>query len=317
MIRTAGVAACLATLIVIGWVADNYVLRLATTVGMYAALALSWNIIGGFAGYPSFSTAAFCGLGAYAGGIAQSAGVPVALAWPAGALVAALFAAILGGAILHLRGHYFAIASLVTADVLREVTNAWTGLTGGGMGLSLPLIGGSPDVQARFYFAAMSAAALFALLTAWWVEQSRLGVALRCIAQNEDAAQVIGVDTRTAKVTAFVLSSVFAGLTGAIYASWVTYIDPSDVYDVLLSVKPIIMALIGGVGTLMGPLIGAVTYLALEELLWRNVLEFHAGLLGLVVVGLVLFLPRGLAGLRGRGLARWLFLKRERLRSPG
>jgi branched-chain amino acid transport system permease protein len=82
-------------------------------------------------------------------------------------------------------------------------------------------------------------------------------------------------------------------------------------------VKPIIMALIGGVGTLMGPLIGAVTYLALEELLWRNVLEFHAGLLGLVVVGLVLFLPRGLAGLRGRGLARWLFLKRERLRSPG
>jgi branched-chain amino acid transport system permease protein len=131
-------------------------------------------------------------------------------------------------------------------------------------------------------------------------------VAVRCIEQNEDAAQVIGVDTRACKVAVFTLSGLLAGATGAVYASWVTYIDPTDVYDIMLSVKPIVMALIGGVGTLMGPLFGAVVFLGLEELLWRNVLEFHAGLLGLLVVALVLFLPGGLRDFKRAGLLRWL-----------
>lgn len=279
--------------------ADNYVLRLATTVGLYSALALSWNLIGGYAGYPSFSTAAFFGLGAYTAGVLQNAGLPFALAWPAAAVASGLFAALLGSAILHLRGHYFAIASLVVADVLREVTNAWTNVTGGGMGLNLPLLSlGGVDGQARFYFSAMLLVAVLAAIATAWVDRSKLGVALRCIEQNEDAAQVIGVDTRAAKVSAFTLSGIIAGATGAVYASWVTYIDPTDVYDVLLSVKPILMSLIGGVGTVTGPIIGALAFLALEELLWRNILEFHAGLLGLLVVALILFLPNGLRALR-------------------
>lgn len=295
----AGLAlAALACAALLGF-ADNYILRLATTVGLYSALALSWNLIGGYAGYPSFSTAAFFGLGAYTAGVLQNAGLPFALAWPAAAVAAGLFAALLGSAILHLRGHYFAIASLVVADVLREVTNAWTDVTGGGMGLNLPLLSlGGVDGQARFYFSAMLLVALLAALATAWVDRSRLGVALRCIEQNEDAAQVIGVDTRAAKVSAFTLSGLIAGATGAVYASWVTYIDPTDVYDVLLSVKPILMSLIGGVGTVTGPIIGALAFLALEELLWRNILEFHAGLLGLLVVALILFLPNGLRALR-------------------
>ncbi|HUH61197.1 MAG TPA: branched-chain amino acid ABC transporter permease [Candidimonas sp.] len=278
--------------------ADNYVLRLATTVGMYAALAWAWNLIGGYAGYPSFATAAFFGLGAYAAGILQTV-LPFALAWPLAGLVVAIFAGLLGGAILHLRGHYFAIASLVIADVLREVTNTWTDLTGGGMGLNLSLLDlGGVDGQSRFYFLAMLAMAALALLISWLVSRSRLGVALQCIEQNEDAAQVIGIDTRACKIAVFMLSGLLAGATGAVYASWVTYIDPTDVYDISLSVKPIVMALIGGVGTLMGPLIGALVFLGLEELFWRNVLEFHAGLLGLLVVVLVIFLPGGVRDLR-------------------
>ncbi len=278
--------------------ADNYVLRLATTVAMYASLAWAWNLIGGYAGYPSFATAAFFGLGAYSGGILQGA-LPFALAWPLAGLIVAIFAGLLGGAILHLRGHYFAIASLVMGDVLREVTNAWTDLTGGGMGLNLPLLDlGGVNQQARFYFLAMFSMAALALLIAWLVSRSRLGVALQCIEQNEDAAQVIGIDTRASKVAVFTLSGLLAGATGAVYASWVTYIDPTDVFDISLSVKPIIMALIGGVGTLMGPLIGALLFLGLEELFWRNVLEFHAGLLGLLVVALVIFLPGGVRDLK-------------------
>ncbi len=285
---------------------DNYVLRLATTVAMYVALATAWNMIGGMTGYPSFATAAFFGLGAYVGGIALLHGVPLLVAWTGAGIVTAAFALMLGLAILHLRGHYFAIGSLVVADVLREVTNSWTSLTGGGMGLNVPLVGGSAAEQAQLFLVAMFAVAVFAVLAAVWIDRARLGVALRCIEQNEDAAQVIGIDTRRAKVAVFALSSLFIGCAGAIYASWVTYIDPTDVYDVSLSVKPIIMALLGGVGTVAGPVIGAFVFLALEELIWRNSLEFHAGILGLLVVALVLFLPGGLRDLRGRGLWLWI-----------
>ena len=224
------------------------------------------------------------------------------LAWLAAGAVTALFATLLGLAILHLRGHYFAIGSLVVADVLREVTNSWTALTGGGMGLNVPLLGGSPNHQAQLFLVAMSVVAVAALLASIAIDRARLGVALRCIEQNEDAAQVIGIDTRRAKVIGFALSSLFIGIAGAIYASWTSYIDPSDVYDLSLSVKPIIMALLGGVGTVAGPVIGAFVFLGLEELIWRNSLEFHAGFLGLLVVALVLFLPRGLGALRGVGL---------------
>jgi branched-chain amino acid transport system permease protein len=291
--------------------ADNYVIRLATTFGMYATLALSWNIIGGFAGYPSFATAAFFGLGAYVTAVAQSYDVPLLPAAALAGIVSAAFAGLLGTAILHLRGRYFAIASLVIAEVLREVTNSWTDVTGGGMGINLPLVSGSTDEQARFYLIAMLTLAALAFAATVWLDRSRLGVALRCIAQNEDAAQIIGVDTRRAKTLGFILSSLFVGVVGGLYASWVNYIDPTDVYDGALSVKPILMALLGGVGTVFGPIIGAFTFLALEELLWRNLLEFHAGILGLLVVLLVIFLPGGINEIRGRGLTRFLSRRRQ------
>jgi branched-chain amino acid transport system permease protein len=281
---------------------DNYILRLAATVAMYVTLAVAWNIVGGFTGYPSFATAAFFGLGAYASGVAQANGVPLAAAWIGAGVLTAGFAIALGLCILHLRGHYFAIGSLVVADVLREVTNSWTSLTGGGMGLNLPMVSGSSEFQAQFFLLAFFAVAVLTVLTAIWIDRARLGVALRCIEQNEDAAQVIGIDTRLAKVAAFAISSLFIGVVGAIYASWVTYIDATDVYDISLSVKPIIMALLGGVGTIAGPIVGAFAFLALEELIWRNSLEFHAGILGLLVVALVLFLPGGLQELRAYGL---------------
>lgn len=313
--RIAILALLVAVLVALLAFGDNYVLRLATTVAMYVTLAVAWNIVGGFTGYPSFATAAFFGLGAYVGGIALTKGVPLAAAWIGAGIVTALFATLLGLAILHLRGHYFAIGSLVVADVLREVTNSWTSLTGGGMGLNVPLVGGSSSSQAQFFLLSMSAVAVAVILATIWIARSRLGVALRCIEQNEDAAQVIGIDTRRAKVAAFAISSFFIGIVGAIYASWVTYIDPTDVYDVSLSVKPIIMALLGGVGTIAGPVIGAFAFLALEELIWRNSLEFHAGILGLLVVALVLFLPGGLRELRGRGV--WLWLRNLILRRRG
>ena len=293
-----------AVFILLPWTADNYVLRLTTFMLMYSALALSWNFIGGFAGYPSFATAAFFGLGAYAGGVLQSKGVPMVLAWLLAGLIVTVFAAAVGRAILHLRGHYFAIGSLVIADVVREIINGATNLTGGGMGLNLPVLKLDVTTQAQLFYAAMLVIAAAALLTAWWLNRSRLGFGLRCIQQNEDAAIRMGLNTTRYKTAAFALSSVYVGLVGAVYASWVSYIDPAEAFDVLISVKPIIMVLLGGAGTVLGPIYGAFVFLIFDELVWRSFLDVHLGVLGLIVVLLILFLPKGLLGTEFPRLSR-------------
>ncbi|HEY8555334.1 MAG TPA: branched-chain amino acid ABC transporter permease [Burkholderiales bacterium] len=301
MKRIALTAAGIAVLAALPVLGDNYLLRLGTMFGMYAVLALSWNIIGGFAGYPSFATAAFFGLGAYTGALLQNAGVPMPLAWAAACLAAALFAAVLGIAILHLKGHYFAIASLVVGEVLLEIATSWTDLTGGGTGLNLPIIRISVDAQARLFFWSMLTLGVLTLALTWAVASSRLGFGLQCIRQNEDAAAMVGINTTLYKVIAFTLSALFVGGAGAMYASWVFYIEPPDVFHVLTSVKPIVMALLGGAGTVFGPVLGAAVFLVTEELVWRNFLDIHAAVLGLIIVVLIFFLPRGILGLvRGR-----------------
>ena len=225
-------AALLAPLVGLAFVADNYLLRLATTVMMYSVLALSWNVIGGFAGYPSFATAAFFGLGAYTAGVLQHAGVAMPVAWLAAGALTLAFAAGLGAAILHLRGHYFAIASLVVADVLREVINSATAITGGGMGLNIAVFTTDMVLFTRVFYFAMLAVAVATVIAGLLIERSKLGFGLRCIEQNEDAAAILGVDTARYKVVAFAFSGVFVGIAGAIYGSWVSYIDPHDAFDV-------------------------------------------------------------------------------------
>jgi branched-chain amino acid transport system permease protein len=297
MIRFVAVAAVIAAVAALPVLGDNYLLRLGTMLSMYAVMALSWNVIGGYAGYPSFATAAFFGLGAYAGAILQGNGVPMPLAWAAACLAAGLFAAVLGSLILHLKGHYFAIASLVVAEVLLEITNSWTSLTGGGMGLNLPVLRIPVDAQARLFFWSMLALAVLTLVMNWLVSSSRLGFGLRCIRQNEDASSMVGVNTTLYKVMAFALSAFFVGGAGAIYASWVFYIEPPDVFGVLLSVKPIVIALLGGAGTVIGPAVGAVIFLVMEEVVWRNFLSLHAAILGVIIVLLIFFMPFGVVGL--------------------
>ena len=120
---------------------NNYFVQQATFVAMYCAMALSWNIIGGYAGYPSFATAAFVGLGSYAGALLQNAGVPMVLAWVGATLLTAVFAAMLGYGLLRMKGHYFAVGSISIVEVLRLVASSWSGLTGGGEGLNLPIFG--------------------------------------------------------------------------------------------------------------------------------------------------------------------------------
>lgn len=277
--------------------ADNYMLRIATTMFMYAILAMSWNFIGGFAGYPSFGTAAFFGIGAYAATLTQLNGMPPILSWIFAGLVAGALGLLLGLALLRLRGHAFAIATLIVAEVLREIANSWTDFTGGGMGLNLPFSSMTPEQAAAYFYYVMYAVCAFTFLCMLFTARSKLGFGLRCIKQNEDAANMVGINTTLYKTLGFALSGIFAGVAGGVYASLTGYIEPADVFDIMITIKAIVMALLGGVGTIFGPIIGAVAFLIIDEFVWQNFLEFHTGALGIIVVLLVLFLPLGLVSM--------------------
>ncbi len=296
--RTLLYASLLLVVLVVISTGNNYWLRLASNAALYVALASSWNIVGGFTGYPSFATAAFFGLGAYASAIAQTQGLSMPLAWAIAGLVVALGAYALGLALLRLRGHYFAVGSLVVAEVLREVMAAGGEFTGGGMGLNLPLLQMPPQAQGQFFLGMFTMLAALSVLVSWIIERSRFGAGLRCIEQNEAAASMLGVNTTRYKSLALAISALLAGAAGALYANWINYIDPGDVFNVLLSVKPIVMALLGGVGTVAGPVIGAVGLVGLEEIVTRSFLDLTGVFFGLAVVVLVLFLPGGVVGLR-------------------
>jgi branched-chain amino acid transport system permease protein len=286
-----------------------YALRVGTIACMYAVLALSWNIVGGFAGYPSFATAAFFGLGSYATGILINLGTPFPLAVVAATLIclglASVLGAVLGAVLLRLRGHYFAIASLSLVEVFRELVNNATDLTGGGMGLNIPLASGSGVLaEATFFFFAMWGLLLLTAVVVIFVSSSMLGFGLNCIRQNETASSMIGLNVTLYKSAAFGLSTCFVAAAGGIYAAWVHYIDPSDVFDILYSVKPIVMALMGGLGSPLGVVCGALVYLGLEEVVWRNYIQIHSGVLGVLIIMLLLFLPHGLISLRAGMLWR-------------
>ena len=274
--------------------AGNYTIRIAISMTMFSAMALSWNFIGGFTGYPSFSTAAFFGLGCYVGALSQRAGVPMVLAWTAATIFVALFAAILGVIILRLKGHYFAIGSIAIVELTRLIVSSWGSLTGGGDGLNVPLLQGSPEEVASMVLYVMLAIMVSAFVASLLVDRGRLGFGLRCINQNEDAADMVGVDTTRYKIYAYTLSAMFCGSVGAVYASWVGYIDPTDSFSILLTVKVPVMALLGGAGSLFGPIVGAVSFVLLEEFFWANFLQWNRAILGVIIVFLIFFLPNGL-----------------------
>lgn len=295
-------AAVLATLPLAG---DNHLVQQATFVCMYCALALSWNIIGGYAGYPSFATAAFVGLGSYAGALLQNAGVPMVLAWVLATLVTGLFAALLGYGLLRMKGHYFAVGSIAIVEVLRLVASSWAGLTGGGEGLNLPILAGGPAFAGMVFLYAMLAVMVLAFAMTVLVDRGRLGFGLQCIQQNEDAADMVGVDVVRTKTAGFALSALFCGTVGAISASWVAYIAPTDAFNILTTLKVPVMVLLGGPGTVLGPVLGATSFVVIEQVVWARFLDYNQAALGIVVVLLVFFLPGGLLGrLRQRRPAR-------------
>jgi branched-chain amino acid transport system permease protein len=293
LLTLVAIAVAIAAIAAFGATANNYMLHAGTTLALSIILALAWNIVGGYMGYPSFATGALFGLGAYAGGIAQTAGAPVALAWLTAAIVGTVFAGLLGSVLLRLRGHYFAIGTIAIVEVLREISNNWEALTGGAVGMNVPIVAGSArEVGLLFYFIMWGLAAAALLITSM-LAASKFGFSLRCIRQNEAAASMVGIDVFKTKCAAFMLSGTIVSTAGAIYASMVAFIEPKDAFNVLLSIEVPVMVMLGGAGTILGPVAGATLYVVLKELVWVNFINFHSAILGIIIIAVVYVLPGG------------------------
>ena len=269
---------------------DKLWFRIATTVAMFVVLASAWNIIGGLTGYASFGNIAFFGLGAYATGALVGnlhwAFAPALLAAP---LAAALFAAIIGLPLLRLRGHYFAVATLGVGVAVGEVVNN-VGPLGASTGLFLPIV--RSDL---LFFYLMLGAALLAVLTTWIILRTRFGYGLLAIRENEEAAAVIGVNTTFYKVAAFVIAAALTGLAGGIFAQWNSFINQENVFAVSDNVEMILMAVLGGAGTLLGPVAGAIVLVLIIQTLagFGSAAVYSQVGLGILLAVCVIFIPRG------------------------
>jgi len=202
---------------------------------------------------------------------------------------------------LRLKGPYFAIVMLGLSEVLRVATLYWESLTGGGFGLSLP-----PVLHVKGIYYAMGATALAVTLFTAVIARSRFGLRLISIREDETAAEVMGINVTMHKMLAFISSAFFPGVVGGIYAWRQSYIDPEDVFSLLITVQMIIMTMFGGRGTVMGPVIGAVALSLIREKMWASFPFMHQAFFGALIIGIILFMPRGMMGFfqTGRAPAR-------------
>jgi len=282
----------IALLATVPWWGSAVLVQFGINALILATLAQSWNIIGGYTGYPSFGNSVFYGLGGYGVAIAM---VQYGLPFPAGLAIgislAVGFAILLGLPVLRLRGHYFAIATLGLAEVMTAIVSNLE-IAGRNVGLILPLVKGD-----ALFFELSLILLVVTTLAVMWISRSRFGFGLIAIRENEQAAAVMGVNTTLYKILAFALCSVFAAVAGGIHAYWITYLDPGSAFDVALNVKMIIMAVFGGPGTIFGPVLGAFVLSAISEILATKVTSLASVFFGIVIVAAIVFMPRGFADL--------------------
>lgn len=275
---------------------NSYWLRIATGVLMWAGLACSWNIVGGYAGYISFGHSAFFGIGAYATAMLMQRGVgfPFLTTLPFGLIAAAVLAAVIGAPTMRLRGSYFAIATWAFAEMMLQLVQVLD-VTGGTGGLSLP-----PYLDENFFYYAMLVAALVCYALVWVLfEHARFGYRLKALRDHEPAAEAMGINTTLVKVQAFALSAAMAALFGSIYAYWVTFINPPSALGGDITDQMVVMVLLGGLGTVWGPALGGAALWITNRFVWATwgSTTIYLPILGIVIALVVLFLPNGLVSL--------------------
>lgn len=282
-------------LILLPFFVSGYWLRVLTQTFLFAAIATGSNIIIGYTGYPAFGNIAFFGVGAYVTGVLMTkTNMPFFATLPFAALSGVIIATLLGVPILRLKGHYFAIATVGVMETTRELVDNMIELTGGGLGLTLPLFQGEPEFMNRYFYYVMLGCLLLSLVVMFIVSRIKQGYALRAIRVDEDAASVMGINTNLYKTFAWAVSAALVGISGGIYAYWLSYIDPHTVFVGTYSVKMFAMILLGGGTTVIGPMLGAFILEIISEIVWSKFIAIHGMVLGLLIIFIILFLPKGL-----------------------
>lgn len=277
---------------------NNYLLSFGFLVLMYASLSIGWNILGGYAGYESFGHAAFVGLGGYTTAILLSwYGFSPLLTAFLGAIVAAAFAVLIGILCLHLRGAYFSVVTLLAALILLIGVKLAPGIEATA-GIFLDQPADSVVLSSIVLYYSMFVVLAITILLARWIEHSRYGVGLFAIREDEEVASVQGINTFLLKVMAFAASAGLAGLAGGLYSWYLGYVVPEPMFSLNISILVVLMSLVGGTDTWVGPMVGAFIIRTLQEVLTILTSGPVANtILGFVLIGVILFLPSGIVPL--------------------
>jgi branched-chain amino acid transport system permease protein len=282
-------------------VQNDYLMQVLFRIALFAGLGLAWNLVGGYAGQLSLGHVAYFGAGAYGLALFNGLGFPMWISMLLAAVVATVFAGIIGRIVFRLRGPYFTLATIAFAEVLRlTVTNSsWAG---GAIGLTTPSLFTRVEWKSlelssvdQFYLAAVVLTLICFLVNAW-TSRSRFGYYLMAIREDEETASAVGVDTADYKLRALLISAFLTALGGALYGSAFQYIVPDSVLTVDMSIQIAIITMLGGAGTLLGPIVGAVLLLGASEVFKNQFKEGHLLIYGILIVVVVLFLPQGIVG---------------------
>jgi branched-chain amino acid transport system permease protein len=267
-----------------------YTIVLLTTIFMYVVLTVSWAIFSGPTKYLSLASAAFFGVGIYAAALLGKS-LPLLAFVGVGAMASFVLAFLVGLLTLRLRGVYFTIFTFGLAELIRHFLLFWETNITGTRGRIVVLI----DNDVVFYV--MLVIFVLTLLAAYFIQRSKFGLALQSIGENEEAAAHRGINVTLVKVITFAISAFFMGAAGAIMATKWTYIDPYVAFNPLISFLPVLMAIFGGMGQIYGPVIGAVIFTYLEEVLLTKFSDYYMLIFGIILVVAILYLPKGLVGL--------------------
>lgn len=284
-------------------VRSDYGLQVLFRIYLFAAMGLAWNLVGGYAGQLSLGHAAYFGAGAY--GLAlfsAKLGLSPWLAVLMGGVVAMAFALLIGGVSFRLRGPYFALATIAFGEILRLVAKNLPTVTGGDVGVQVPALFVG-NVNRSFYWAAVVLAAV-ALAITGVISRGKFGYYLMAIREDEDTAMSVGIDAARHKLAALLVSAALTAVAGGLYASVFLYIVPDQVLALDISNEIAIVAMLGGAGTLLGPIVGSVVLQTASEVFKNTFQEAHLLIYGGLLILVVLFLPEGIVGTLSRVLRR-------------
>jgi branched-chain amino acid transport system permease protein len=267
----------------------GYLTTLLFITLMYCVLSLSYDIMGGMTGYLNFAHCTFFGIAAYTFGILYQSKFPLILCFTLPAIIVLAYAVVISYPLFRIKGVYFGLATIGLVKLIEQLALNLRSLTGGSGGLTIAT---GQQLYPAYYMTLILAAIV--LFTNYKIFRSKFGLALNSIREDEDVSQTFGINPYQYKTLALMLSSVFASFMGAIYMFYITYTIPDAVFGLELIFSPAIMAMLGGTGTLFGPIVGAVFITLLQEILWTRLAYLHLAIYGVIFAMVGLFLPGGI-----------------------